>query len=71
MAKMKKGVQREGTDASADAIHGEGSTFAPTEQAAKAEAQRHAEEEAHGHLAAGVNGRTKAVDKPTKKRAQN
>lgn len=41
---------------------GHGAEHAPTDQATAEEAQRHAEEEAQGHFAAGVGGRTRAED---------
>jgi hypothetical protein len=39
---------------------GHGAEYAPTRRAQQAEARRHAEERARGHLAAGVGGRIKA-----------
>lgn len=41
---------------------GHGSEYAPTARATESEAGRHASEEAHGHFAAGVDGRVKAID---------
>jgi hypothetical protein len=43
---------------------GHGSEVAPTPKAVEENAIRHAEEEANGHFAAGVDGRTKAIDVP-------
>jgi hypothetical protein len=47
---------------------GHGSEVAPTREALEAEQLRHAEEEANGHFAAGVDGRARAVDAPDEER---
>lgn len=65
MAKKKKPhaappmIEEVGSTAADD---GHGAEYAPTQRATEMEAERHHEEEARGHFAAGVDGRRRAVE---------